>query len=218
MLQSCRPVPSESERLKWAANHRKYEPPHDKTNNVAVRPAKTQISLGIRPVWSESALCAQWVAKDPSFLHVDSEDYDQTGRMPRLIWDFAGRTATLLVLSWGGSYKTWTATQTRTRAFWSRMLSLPPRPTSSDKTRNCRKCIVTQLYRHLKVGNGPVDIRTAQSKAVFLGRQPFNAIPAPSTAQVWILVLPRVLYRIGYVLYSICYLGIWQIKKATVQR
>ena len=30
-----------------------------------VRPAKTQISLGIRPVWSESLLCAQWVAKDP---------------------------------------------------------------------------------------------------------------------------------------------------------
>ena len=26
------------------------EPPHDKTNKVAVRPAKTQISLGIRPV------------------------------------------------------------------------------------------------------------------------------------------------------------------------
>ena len=28
----------------------KYEPPNDKTNNVAVRLAKTQISLGIRPV------------------------------------------------------------------------------------------------------------------------------------------------------------------------
>ena len=27
-----------------------FEPRHDKTNNVAVRPAKTQISLGIRPV------------------------------------------------------------------------------------------------------------------------------------------------------------------------
>ena len=27
-----------------------YEPPRDKTNNVVVRPAKTQISLGIRPV------------------------------------------------------------------------------------------------------------------------------------------------------------------------
>ena len=32
-----------------------------------------------------------------------SEDSYQTGRMPRLIWVFAGRTATLLVLSWGGS-------------------------------------------------------------------------------------------------------------------
>ena len=31
---------------------------------MIVRPAKTQISLGIRPVWSESLLCAQWVAKD----------------------------------------------------------------------------------------------------------------------------------------------------------
>ena len=40
------------------------EPPRDKTNNVAVRPAKTQISLGIRPVWSESSLSAMkkaWV-------------------------------------------------------------------------------------------------------------------------------------------------------------
>ena len=53
---------------------------------------RTQISLGIRPVWTESSLCAQWVAKDPSFLHADSEDSDQTGRMPRLIWVFAGRT------------------------------------------------------------------------------------------------------------------------------
>ena len=61
------------------------EPPHDKTNKMSVRPAKTQISLGIRPVWSESSLCAQWVAKDPRFLHADREDSDQTGRMPRLI-------------------------------------------------------------------------------------------------------------------------------------
>ena len=50
-----------------------------------VRPAKTQISLGIRPVSSESSLCAQWVGEDPWFLHADSEDSDQTGRMPRLI-------------------------------------------------------------------------------------------------------------------------------------
>ena len=76
---------------------------HDKTNKVSVCPAKTQISLGICPVWSESSLWAQWVAKDPRFLYADSEDSDQTGRMPRLIWVFAGRTVTLLVLSCRGS-------------------------------------------------------------------------------------------------------------------
>ena len=32
-----------------------------------------------------SSVCAHWVAKDPSFLHADSEDSDQTGQMPRLI-------------------------------------------------------------------------------------------------------------------------------------
>ena len=80
------------------------EPRHDKTNKVTVRPAMTQISLGIRPVLSESSPYAQWVAKNPSFLHAASEDSDQIGRMPRLIWVFAGRTATLLVLSCRGSY------------------------------------------------------------------------------------------------------------------
>ena len=48
---------------------------------MTARLAKTQISLGIRPVWSESSLTAQWVAKDPSFLQADSEDFDQTGRI-----------------------------------------------------------------------------------------------------------------------------------------
>ena len=81
-----------------------FEPPHDKTNKMTVHPAKTQISLGIWPVWSESSLCAQWVAKDPSFLHANSEDSDQTGRMPSLIWVFAGRTLILLVLSCRNSH------------------------------------------------------------------------------------------------------------------
>ena len=75
-----------------------------KPTKSPVCPAKTQISLGIWPVWSESWLCAQWVAKDPSFLQADSEDSDQTGQMPRLIWVFAGRTAILLVFSCTGSY------------------------------------------------------------------------------------------------------------------
>ena len=47
---------------------------------------------GHSPVRSESSLCPQWVAKDPSFLHADSKDSEQTGRMPRLIWVFAGCT------------------------------------------------------------------------------------------------------------------------------
>ena len=81
-----------------------YEPPHDKTNKVAVRPAKTQISLGKRPVWSESSLSA-WRKLGSLPTHwVHSEDSDQTGRMPRLIWVFAGRTLTLLVLTYRGSF------------------------------------------------------------------------------------------------------------------
>ena len=85
--------------IPYSNSYKTNEPRHDKTNKMSVRLAKTKISLGIRPVWSESSPCAQWVAKDPSFLHADSEDSDQTGRMPRLIWVFAGRTVTLLVLS-----------------------------------------------------------------------------------------------------------------------
>ena len=52
------------------------EPHHDKTNQ------STQSD--------QSSLCAQWVGKDPIFLHADNEDSDQTGPI-------------LLVLSWGGS-------------------------------------------------------------------------------------------------------------------
>ena len=82
----------------------KYELPREKNNKVSVRPAKTQINLGIRPVWSESSLSA-WRKLGPLATHwAHSEDSDQTGWTPRLIWVFTGRTATLLVLSRGGSY------------------------------------------------------------------------------------------------------------------
>ena len=84
-------------------NRVRNEPRHDKTNKMSVCPVKTQISLGICPVWSESSLCTQWVAKDPMFLHSDSEISDQTEPMPRLIWVFAGLIAVLLVLSCRGS-------------------------------------------------------------------------------------------------------------------
>ena len=39
---------------------------------IYVCPAKTQISLGIRPIWSAPSLCTQWVAKDPRYLPADS--------------------------------------------------------------------------------------------------------------------------------------------------
>ena len=79
------------------------EPRLDKTNKMAVRPAKTQISLGICPVRSESSLSA-WRNLGSLATHwAHSEDSDQTGRMPRLIWVFAERTLILLVLSCRGS-------------------------------------------------------------------------------------------------------------------
>ena len=57
-----------------------------------VRPAKTQISLGIHPVWSESSL-STWRKLGSLATHWGhSEDSDQTGWMPRLIWVFAGHT------------------------------------------------------------------------------------------------------------------------------
>ena len=63
-----------------------------------------QPGLGIRPVWSESSLSA-WRKVGSLATHwMHSEGSDQTGQMPRLIWVFVGRIATLLVLSWGGSF------------------------------------------------------------------------------------------------------------------
>ena len=69
------------------------ELPHDKTNKMTVCPGKIQISLGIHPVWSESSLF-DWRNLGSLTSHwVHREDSDQTGRMPRLIWVFAGCTS-----------------------------------------------------------------------------------------------------------------------------
>ena len=82
----------------------RYELRHDKSNKMAVRPAKTQLSLGIHPVWSESSLSAWRNLGSLATGWAYSKDSDQTGRMPRLIWVFAGCTVILLVLSWDVSY------------------------------------------------------------------------------------------------------------------
>ena len=80
------------------------EPQHDKTNKMSVCPAKTQISLGIHPAWSESSLSA-WRNLGSLATHwVHSKDSDQTLRMPWLIWVFTGLTLILLILSYRSSY------------------------------------------------------------------------------------------------------------------
>ena len=69
---------------------------------MSVRLAKTQKSQGIRPVWSESSL-STWRKFGSLATHwAYGEDSDQTEWISRLIWVFAGRTLTLLVLSCRG--------------------------------------------------------------------------------------------------------------------
>ena len=59
-----------------------FEPRHDKTNKVTVRSAKTKISLGIRPVWSESSLSA-WRKLGPLATHsVQAKTLIRLGRCP----------------------------------------------------------------------------------------------------------------------------------------
>ena len=74
-----------------------FEPPHDKTNEMACAPSEDSDQH-----WHPLSLIrvfavVQWVAKG-------SEDSDETGRMHRLFWVFAGRTLILLVLSCRGSF------------------------------------------------------------------------------------------------------------------
>ena len=77
------------------------------TTKWHVCPAKTQISLGIRPIWSESSLSAWRKLGSLGSLRTHwthSEDSDQTGLMPRLVWVLTGRIVTLLVLSCRGLF------------------------------------------------------------------------------------------------------------------
>ena len=70
---------------------------------MSVRPAETQISPGFRPFWSESSVSARRYLGSLATHWAHSDDSDQTGRMPRLIWVFDGRTLILFVLLCRGS-------------------------------------------------------------------------------------------------------------------
>ena len=76
-----------------------------KSTKWHVRPAKTQMSLGIRPGWSESLLCAQWVAiRILAFFMQTAKTLIRLGGCPGWSESSLGSHATLLVLSWGGSF------------------------------------------------------------------------------------------------------------------
>ena len=62
---------------------------------LLMRPAKTQISLRIRAVWSESSLSALRRFAFLATRRVPCENSDQTARMRRLIWVFAERPCKL---------------------------------------------------------------------------------------------------------------------------
>ena len=98
-----------------------------------VRSSKTQISLGVRPVWSESSL-STWRKLGSLTTHwAHSEDSDQTGRMPRLIWVFVGRTCHFVgfVMRWLNStliptFEKWTDVfncHSLLSKFWKKCLS-----------------------------------------------------------------------------------------------
>ena len=74
-----------------------FEPPHDKTNKMACAPSEDSDQPG-HPL-------STWRNNGFSATHwAHSENSDQTGWMPRLIWLFAGRIVILLILSLTGSF------------------------------------------------------------------------------------------------------------------
>ena len=49
---------------------------HSISYKISCAPNKTQISMGICPVRSESELCTVWIANDPKFLRAYSAQAD----------------------------------------------------------------------------------------------------------------------------------------------
>ena len=84
-----------------------YEPLHDKTNTMAVQPAKTQISLGIHPPSLISVFAVRmklpWVLSYPlsAQRRLWSDWVDAQADLNLFAW----RTVISLGLSWGGSHE-----------------------------------------------------------------------------------------------------------------
>ena len=69
-----------------------------------MRSPKTQISLRIRTVWSESSLSAWSNVASQAIKNMPSEDSDQPAQMRRLIWIFTGRNVRRYVFWRCGSF------------------------------------------------------------------------------------------------------------------
>ena len=61
------------------------EPPHDKTNKITSATSEASDQPGHPPSLTRVVAVRSWVAKDPSFLHVDRGDSGQIGLMPRQV-------------------------------------------------------------------------------------------------------------------------------------
>ena len=98
-----------------------YEPPHDKTNNVACVPNEDSDQPGHLPPrlnWVFAVRMKKaWVLSYPMSAQrrLWSDWANAQADPPRLIWVFAWRTVILLVLSWGGSHTVYFKTFSKTK-------------------------------------------------------------------------------------------------------
>ena len=88
-----------------------------KPTKCTVCTAKTQISLGIRPVWLEPLVCTLLVANDPMLIHVDSE----LGRCPG--WSESSLDVQVILLI--GSVTCCSYPRNQNRQFYCNFRTLP---------------------------------------------------------------------------------------------
>ena len=83
---------NKKQKKKKKTNKKRYIWNHWCTNKEELQQRKTEISLRIHTVWSLCSLSAWRNITSLVFENAPSDDSDQTARMRRLIWIFAGRT------------------------------------------------------------------------------------------------------------------------------
>ena len=92
--------------MEYPADHYYYFSPFmTKTTKWHVPPAKTQISLGIRPDWSESSLSARWKLGSLATHWMQAKPLIRLGGYLGWSESSLGVKAILLVLWWGGSFE-----------------------------------------------------------------------------------------------------------------